>query len=51
MGGQRRQAARGRTLQEGLAEQETETQRGLWALSGVAVVGETPSLTPEFVGK
>ena len=35
----------------GLAEWETETQSWLWTTVGVATVGETPSLTWEFVAK
>ena len=32
----------------GLTEQETETQRWLWTMVGVAMVGETPSHTQEY---
>ena len=50
-GGQREPAARWQTVWAELAEWETETQSWLRTTAGVAVVGETPSLTQEFVGK
>ena len=39
------------TVGAGLVEQETETQSWLWTTVEVATVGDTPSLTWEFVGK
>ena len=38
-------------MKAGLAKDETEPQSSLWTKVGVALVGETPSLTGEFVGK
>ena len=37
-------------MQVGLAEGKTETQSSLWTMA-VATVGETPSLTQEFIEK
>ena len=46
----RKAVARWRATQAGLTEGKTETQRWLWAVA-VAIAGESPSLTEEFVGK
>ena len=48
----REQVARWQTMWAGLAEWETEPQSSLWTTTaGVASVGETPSLTREFIEK
>ena len=42
-----------RTWGEALTEWKTETQSGLWTMAGrgVAMVGETPSITGQSIGK